>query len=172
MLQHRPWQIRNANNVHQADIFLLDRSGQGLEYNAIVAVLYVYSCVPRQETVTIDILHSLRHAEYYRGVLFLTSDRDTVGQIFLSRSHVALRYRELEIQAKTRIWHAFFKRSGMAEGRISDELVKTLAQRVKNGRQIKHACRTATLLARNQGVEIQYEHLKRALDAGDVNSYS
>lgn len=117
------------------------------------------------------ILHSLRHTEYYRGILFLTTNRhSTVDQEFLSRIHVVLRYSELDSQAKTRIWHAFFKRSGMTEGRISDDLVKTLAQRVRNGRQIKHACRVTTLLARSQGVEIQYEHLKRALDAGDINS--
>lgn len=153
-------------------MFLRDRSPQSLQYNAIVAVLYVYLCVPRQETLTIAILHSLRHTEYYRGVLFLTTNRlINIDPAFHSRIHVALRYSELDSQTQTRIWHAFFKRSGVTEGRISDELVKTLAQRVRNGRQIKHACRVATLLARSQGMEIQYEHLKRALDAGEINLF-
>lgn len=152
-------------------MFFRGRSSQSLEYNVIVAVLYVTRVF--RGSVTVDILHRSRHTEYYQGILFLTTDSlPTVDPLFLSRIHVGLRCRELDIQAKTRIWRVFFKRSGMAEGRISDDLVKTLAQRVRNGRQIKHACRVATLLARSQGVEIQYEHLKRALDAGEMNVFN
>lgn len=88
---------------------------------------------------------SLRHIEYYRGILFLTTNRiSTFDEAFLSRIHVALHYTELSTTTKIQIWYSFLKKAGVAEGRISDELVKKLAERNMNGRQIKNACRTAT----------------------------
>ena len=110
--------------------------------------------------------HSLRHVEYYRGILFLTTNRiSTFDEAFLSRIHVALHYTELSTTTKIQIWYSFLKKAGVAEGRISDELVEKLAERNVNGRQIKNACRTATSLARSRGVEMQYGHLVEALDA-------
>ena len=131
----------------QADVFLEQRSLHDLERNAMVAIF-------------------LRHVEYYRGILFLTTNRiSTFDEAFLSRIHVALHFNELTVPTKMQIWRAFIKKAGIGEGELSDELVEKLAQRDVNGRQIKNTCRTATSLAKSRGQKLQYEHLEEALNA-------
>lgn len=108
----------------------------------------------------------MRHVEYYRGILFLTTNRiTTFDEAFLSRIHVALHFNELTTPTKVQIWRAFIKKAGIGKGEISDELVEKLAQRDVNGRQIKNTCRTATSLARSRGQKLGYEHLEEALNA-------
>ena len=63
--------------IDEADVFLEQRSLHDMERNAMVAVF-------------------LRHIEYYRGILFLTTNRiKTFDEAFLSRIHVALHFSEL-----------------------------------------------------------------------------
>jgi len=63
---------------------------------------------------------SLRHVEYYRGILFFTTNRvQAFDEAFFSRVHVALHFHEQ---------------------------VAELARRDVNGRQIKNAARTAQSL--------------------------
>ncbi len=113
-----------------------------------------------------DHLRSLRHIEYYRGILFLTTNRiTTFDEAFLSRIHVALHFNELTAPTKVQIWHSFIKKAGIADGAVSEDLIEKLAQRDVNGRQIKNACRTATSLARSRGQELGYAHLEEALSA-------
>ena len=112
----------------------------------------------------------LRHVEYYRGILFLTTNRiSTFDEAFLSRIHVALHFGELAPATRAQIWRAFLKKGGLVvggkEGQVSEERVAALAARDVNGRQIKNACRTATSLARSRDQPLQYEHLVEALDA-------
>ena len=104
--------------------------------------------------------------EYYRGILFLTTNRiTTFDEAFLSRIHVALHFNELTTSTKMQIWRAFMKKAGVGQGEISEELIEKLAQRDVNGRQIKNACRTATSLARSRGQKLGYEHLEESLSA-------
>ncbi|KAH9931588.1 uncharacterized protein B0H18DRAFT_1208895 [Fomitopsis serialis] len=61
--------------IDEADVFLEQRSMHDLSRNAMVAVF-------------------LRHVEYYRGILFLTTNRVTAfDPAFLSRIHIALHFR-------------------------------------------------------------------------------
>ena len=108
----------------------------------------------------------MRHVEYYRGILFLTTNRiTTFDEAFLSRIHVALHFSELTTQTKMQIWRAFVKKAGVGQGELPDELIEKLAQRDVNGRQIKNACRTATSLARSRGQKLGYDHLEESLNA-------
>lgn len=108
----------------------------------------------------------LRHIEYYRGILFLTTNRiTTFDEAFLSRIHVALHFNELTTPTKVQIWRAFIKKAGISDGDVSAEQIERLAQRDVNGRQIKNTCRTATSLARSRGQKLRYEHLEEALNA-------
>ncbi|KAI0672100.1 P-loop containing nucleoside triphosphate hydrolase protein [Trametes maxima] len=133
--------------IDEADVFLEERSLHDILRNAMVAVF-------------------LRHIEYYRGILFLTTNRiGTFDEAFLSRIHVALHFDELSTAAKVQIWRAFLKKVGAAEDDIHSVLLQKLAERDVNGRQIKNACRTATSIARSRGEKLQYEHLAEALDA-------
>ncbi|KAH9848062.1 P-loop containing nucleoside triphosphate hydrolase protein [Lenzites betulinus] len=114
--------------IDEADVFLEQRSLQDLQRNAIVAVF-------------------LRHIEYYRGILFLTTNRiTTFDEAFLSRIHVALHYTDLDVATKMQIWKAFLRKAGVADGKLSDDLVKRLAER-------------------DSGSELGYEHLVEAMDA-------
>ncbi len=135
--------------IDEADVFMEQRTMSDLQRNAMVAVF-------------------LRHVEYYRGILFLTTNRiATFDEAFLSRIHVALHFKELSVQTKARIWRSFLDKAGVHANEISDELVMKLAQREINGRQIKNACRTAASLAVSRGEKLGYEHLEKALGALD-----
>ena len=110
--------------------------------------------------------YSLRHVEYYRGILFLTTNRITAfDEAFLSRIHVALHFSELSVAAKQQVWRAFLTKAGVSETEVDDALVQKLAQREINGRQIKNACRTAQSLAVSRGESLGFVHLTETLDA-------
>ena len=128
-------------------MFLEKRSLHDMERNAMVAVF-------------------LRHAEYYRGILFLTTNRiETFDEAFLSRIHVSRHFGALSTSTKAQIWRAFLARAGIEPSEMSDARIEELAQRELNGRQIKNACRTATSLALSRGEKMRMSHLDEALDA-------
>ena len=107
---------------------------------------------------------SLRHLEYYRGILFLTTNRiKTYDPAFLSRIHVALRFRELTKEAKLKIWDAFLHKVDVFP--LTAEELEKLVDRQVNGRQIKNATRTAASLAKSRGEKLAYRHLAETLDA-------
>jgi AAA+ superfamily predicted ATPase len=119
---------------------------------------------------------SLRHLEYYRGILFLTTNRvKTFDEAFLSRIHYALHFQELSHSAKMQVWRAFIQKMGVqigaaveSEGEgVTEEQLAMLAKREINGRQIKNATRTAVSLAAGRGEKLGYSHLVETLDAMD-----
>ena len=131
----------------------------------MVAVLYV-SLFRRTSSKPKSYSHSLRHVEYYRGILFLTTNRImTFDEAFLSRIHVALHFNELSTPTKAQIWRAFLSKAGIANEEVSEDLLQKLAERDINGRQIKNACRTVTSLARSRKQKLSYVHLEEALNA-------
>ncbi|PIL28925.1 hypothetical protein GSI_08972 [Ganoderma sinense ZZ0214-1] len=134
--------------IDEADVFLEQRSLHDLERNAMVAVF-------------------LRHVEYYRGILFMTTNRiRTFDEAFLSRIHVALHFEELSVGTKVEIWRAFLRKAGLGNAEVEEEgLLARLAEREVNGRQIKNACRTATALAVSRGERMGFSHLEQALNA-------
>ncbi|KAJ7187839.1 hypothetical protein C8R46DRAFT_878031 [Mycena filopes] len=133
--------------IDEADVFLERRSLHDLERNAMVAVF-------------------LRHVEYYRGILFLTTNRvQAFDEAFLSRIHVALHFGELSAASRAQVWRAFIARAGV-QG-IDDAQIEMLAQREVNGRQIKNAVRTAHSLARGRREGVALGHFMETLDAMD-----
>lgn len=114
----------------------------------------------------------LRHLEYYRGILFITTNRvKTIDEAFRSRTHVALHFRELTDGAKSQVWTAFLEKVGITvgaeDGRISVEQLTALSERELNGRQIKNAVRTASSLALGRNQTLGYKHFVETLDAMD-----
>ncbi|KDR70007.1 hypothetical protein GALMADRAFT_145052 [Galerina marginata CBS 339.88] len=135
--------------IDEADVFLEQRSLHDLQRNAMVAVF-------------------LRHVEYYRGILFLTTNRvKAFDEAFLSRIHVALHFSELSEESKEQVWTAFIGKMGDAAKGVTKEEIKELARRDINGRQIKNAARTAHSLALAKGEDVCFEHLRITLDALD-----
>lgn len=112
-------------------------------------------------------MDSLRHVEYYRGILFLTTNRvKAFDEAFLSRIHVALHFRELPVESRRQVWAAFIAKVG-ATNVISAQEVEQLAKRDINGRQIKNAARTAQSLALGRGERLSFHHFMSTLDAMD-----
>ena len=110
----------------------------------------------------------MRHVEYYRGILFLTTNRvKAFDEAFLSRIHVALHFSELSEESKEQVWAAFLSKMGDAAKGVTKEQIKQLAKRDINGRQIKNAARTAHSLAIAKGEDVTFEHLRVTLDALD-----
>ena len=108
---------------------------------------------------------SLRHLEYYRGILFLTTNRvKIIDDAFRSRTHVALYFNDLDAPAKTQVWNAFLAKVGVT---LAPEEVRKLAVRDINGRQIKNAVRTATSLAHGRKETLALTHFLETLDAMD-----
>lgn len=110
---------------------------------------------------------SLRHVEYYRGILFLTTNRiKTFDEAFLSRIHVALHFQELSKEARMQVWQAFLQKVDVEIGgaQLTNEQLDKLGERSINGRQIKNATRTANSLAVSRKEALGYVHLVETLD--------
>ncbi|KLO07070.1 P-loop containing nucleoside triphosphate hydrolase protein [Schizopora paradoxa] len=148
--------------IDEADVFLEERSLHDLNRNAMVAVF-------------------LRQLEYFRGILFLTTNRvRTFDRAFQSRIHVSLKYRDLTSDAKRQIWTAFLKKavasssdieaSGSEASKtltsigVSDEELHELGEKSVNGRQIKNVVLTAGALALARKQTLGFGHLIEVLD--------
>ncbi|KAK1773790.1 hypothetical protein QBC45DRAFT_426741 [Copromyces sp. CBS 386.78] len=141
--------------IDEADVFLERRATHDLKRNSLVSVF-------------------LRCIEYYRGVLFLTTNR--VGHFddaFMSRIHVIIHYKPLDEEERRQIWQQFFDkleaerefdigRHARAyvfgkdpEDSDSDaETTKTpLVSMPWNGREIRNAFQTAVALAEYRHTE-------------------
>ncbi|KAF7555179.1 hypothetical protein G7Z17_g2379 [Cylindrodendrum hubeiense] len=123
--------------IDEADVFLEKRQVTDLKRNSLVSVF-------------------LRCIEYYRGVLFLTTNR--VGHFddaFMSRIHVVIYYDKLGIDDRRKIWEQFFDKlsderedfviTGRAKSYVLED--DTICQIEWNGREIRNAFQTAVSLA-------------------------
>ncbi|KAI0634500.1 P-loop containing nucleoside triphosphate hydrolase protein [Trametes polyzona] len=134
--------------IDEADVFLEERTLAHLERNAMVAVF-------------------LRQLEYFRGILFLTTNRVRVfDEAFQSRIHVSLRYQDLSPDAKRHIWLAFLKKvnGDLPYGGLTKEQLRSLGEKKVNGRQIKNIVKTAGALAVGRKEVLSFVHLEQVLD--------
>ncbi|KAI1390881.1 P-loop containing nucleoside triphosphate hydrolase protein [Hypoxylon trugodes] len=130
--------------IDEADVFLERRSLHDLQRNAMVTVF-------------------LRVLEYYRGILFLTTNRvATFDDAFTSRIHVPLRYTNLSEESRRIIWRNFCNRvPGGVD--LNDKELALLAKPQLNGRQIKNIVKAAESLAAFEG---------RKLDVAQLQSFT
>jgi SpoVK/Ycf46/Vps4 family AAA+-type ATPase len=76
----------------EADIYMEQRQVQDIERNHLVAGF-------------------LRALEYYKGILFLTTNRaGTFDEAFISRIHVQIHYPEFEDEERDRLWDTLFQK--------------------------------------------------------------
>jgi hypothetical protein len=149
-LEHNLGQIMNLTAkwdalilLDEADSFLETRSADSsLERNAMVSVM-------------------LKLVEYFTGILFLTSNRiDSLDPAFQTRITLALRYEDLDSQARTKVWESLLTASGFHES-ISNGTIypMKLAETNLNGREIKNALRLAMALSTDQKQPLSQEIL-------------
>ena len=114
-----------------------------------------------------DIPSSLRHIEYYCGILLLTTNRlSAFDEAFLSRVHVAIHFPEFSEQSRQQVWAAFINKLGTnCSEDMNESQIWELAKRHTNGRQIRNAVRTAQSLAAAGGQKVEFAHFVESLDA-------
>lgn len=133
--------------LDEADVFLEARSLREIHRNAMVGVL--------------------RLLEYHQQIMFLTTNRvTTVDEAFKSRISVAIRYKDLDKEARKAIWENFLGLIGvnMTENVpekemgpcITMEQLDNLASKDLNGREIKNTTRTAQTLAASLNQPLSY----------------
>lgn len=135
--------------LDEADVYLERRRSKDISRNGLVSVF-------------------LRALEYYRGVLFLTTNRvQSFDGAFLSRIHVALHYKTLRDEDRERIWTQNFDRlqrdsNGLVHTSVAARDFVWTSREVRrlkwNGREIRNAMQTALALAE---AEAQEEHTER-----------
>ncbi|KKY15305.1 putative aaa family [Diplodia seriata] len=138
--------------LDEADVFLEKRRSTGgstdnLERNGIVAIF-------------------LRLLEYFRGVLFMTTNRvRAMDPAFQSRIHLNMAYPDLDVSARRAIWESMI---AMVDARgeetaIGGDELDGLARCDLNGREIKNLVKSALLLATYEGVPLGVGHVETVL---------
>jgi hypothetical protein len=166
--------------IDEADIFLEQRHTRDLARNGLVSGMPSrHNHIPSS---TNSYAAFLRRAEYFKGLLFLTTNR--VGHIddaFISRIQMSIRYTSLSPNQQAQLWEKFFdklrgdqsefaiqkraKRHGTKIKVSEDDKEEVIAAFRKgkypsmNGRDIRNALQTAITLA-------EYDSSKPGTDAG------
>ncbi|KAI1407577.1 P-loop containing nucleoside triphosphate hydrolase protein [Hypoxylon sp. FL1857] len=130
--------------LDEADVYLEARRAKDIARNGLVSIF-------------------LRALEYYRGVLFLTTNRvQTFDSAFTSRIHVALHYKALTDADREKIWLNSFERLERDSGGKVHVGVATREYAYEsrdvqslcwNGREIRNALQTAVALAETEALE-------------------
>jgi hypothetical protein len=130
--------------LDEADVYLEERRTKDLHRNGLVSIF-------------------LRALEYYKGVLFLTTNRVAAfDSAFTSRIHVALHYKKLSDEDRMRVWMNNFERlerdsagkcfvpQSARQYAYESEEIKDLRW---NGREIRNGLQTAVALAETEALE-------------------
>lgn len=107
----------------------------------------------------------VRVIEYYRGVLFMTTNRaEAIDRAFQSRIHLTLHYPELGASTREQIWKRFLAQAE-PNLQIEDDKLQVLASLPMNGREVRNAVKTAKLLAVQEEKTLGMEQIAVVLRA-------
>jgi SpoVK/Ycf46/Vps4 family AAA+-type ATPase len=109
----------------------------------------------------------LRQLEYYRGLMFLTTNRlNAIDPAFKSRIDLILPYYDLDEPSRQRVWKNFINLLGHEAADLSGDDIRELAKSHMNGREIKNTIKTALILAAHgKPVEpLRLKHLNTVLN--------
>ncbi|KAG0566024.1 hypothetical protein KC19_7G032400 [Ceratodon purpureus] len=136
--------------LDEADVYLERRSSKDLTRNAITGVF-------------------LRQLEYYRGVLFLTTNRDdSFDEAICSRITQFLYYGRLDEHQRGTIWTNLFSRGGLKKY-TTDDLAE-LSKPEFNGREIRKIVKIAQTMANIKKEKLKVQHVREALTVYDESS--
>jgi hypothetical protein len=97
----------------------------------------------------------LRLLEYYKGALFLTTNRvTTFDDAFCSRISMFLRHHRLTDSQRAKIWETLLSRVG-----LTDVNLEMFATHELNGREIRNTIRTAHTWATSCNQSLTTEHV-------------
>lgn len=129
--------------IDEADVFIHER-GDDMVQNAVVGVF-------------------LRVLEYYQGVLFLTTNRDTiVDDAVVSRCTAQVRFPIPSSGDQARIWRILADLSGVV---ISDAEVRAFAKKFEglSGRDVKRVLKLANMIAKQRKEKVTAKLLEYVL---------
>ncbi|KAF3481902.1 uncharacterized protein GIQ15_04661 [Arthroderma uncinatum] len=130
--------------LDECDMFLEARSTADIRRNRLVSIF-------------------LRQLEYYKGVMFLTSNRiSDFDPAFESRIHLTIHYPALDIPSRLHVWKTFVQ-MGEVESLLNDKDLETLAKIELNGREIKNIIKTARLLSKQEKAPLAMQHVEMVL---------
>ncbi|OTA99037.1 hypothetical protein M426DRAFT_325499 [Hypoxylon sp. CI-4A] len=149
--------------LDEADVFLQDRDYENLTRNALVSIF-------------------LRTLEYFKGIMFLTSNRvGAFDQAFQSRIHITLGIPEFSESVRKQVWAIFIKDLGRrrhdgSAPLLTEDECKALGQEVLthwsreplNGRQIRNCVRSALALAQNKKERLSAKHFNTVIKFGNT----
>ncbi|TLD11882.1 hypothetical protein PspLS_11309 [Pyricularia sp. CBS 133598] len=155
--------------IDEADVFMERRSTQDLVRNSLVAGF-------------------LRALEFYRGILFLTTNRvGSFDDAFISRIHVQLRYPPFKDEERQKVWQTFISKLDRDRGDTmrlnlnAREYIegKEIRDLQWNGREIRNAFQTAVALAEFESeldadgkIVVKHDHLRSVVELSrDFKSY-
>lgn len=105
----------------------------------------------------------LKKLEYYKGVMFLTTNRiSDFDAAFESRIHLTIHYPTLDTASRLQIWETYVRMDKL-DLSLSDNDLESLAKNEINGREIKNIVKTSRLLAKQQKVPLAMEHVQMVL---------
>ncbi|GAW23561.1 hypothetical protein ANO14919_131280 [Xylariales sp. No.14919] len=131
--------------IDEADVFLEARKTDSLERNELVSVF-------------------LRLLEYYKGILFLTTNRvATIDTAFESRIDLIIPYDDFDEAARRQVWVSFANSLVGGAHQLCEADFKELSEQKLNGREIKSTVKTGLMLAKSEGKTLQMEHLRIVL---------
>ncbi|KAI6306758.1 hypothetical protein MCOR34_007871 [Pyricularia oryzae] len=151
--------------IDEADVFMERRSTQDLVRNSF-----------------------LRALEFYRGILFLTTNRvGSFDDAFISRIHVQLRYPPFKDEERQKVWRTFISKLQRDRGDTmrlnlnAQEYIegKEIRDLEWNGREIRNAFQTAVALAEFESeldadgrIVVKHDHLRSVVELSrDFKSY-
>ncbi|KAI0886592.1 uncharacterized protein GGS22DRAFT_198988 [Annulohypoxylon maeteangense] len=149
--------------LDEADVFLQDRDYENLTRNALVSIF-------------------LRTLEYFKGIMFLTSNRvGAFDQAFQSRIHITLGIPEFSESVRKQVWAIFIKDLGRkridgsppllteeeCKG-LGQEVLKSWSRESLNGRQIRNCVRSALALAQNKQERLCAKHFNTVIRLGNT----
>ena len=129
--------------LDEADVYLERRSSKDLTRNAMTGVF-------------------LRCLEYYRGVLFLTTNRDyAFDEAICSRITMFLCYEKHTEHQRNTIWTTMLHRVGLKD--FTNEDLTQFSKPEFNGREIRKIVKTAQTLAKSTKERLKAQHISKAL---------
>ncbi len=135
--------------IDEADVYVHER-GNDLIQNAVVGVF-------------------LRVLEYYRGILFMTSNRDTImDDAIMSRATAHIKYNIPTTSDAKKIWRML---SEQFKIKINEEEVGRCVNEfsVASGRDIKSLLKLAKLMANRKKVPVDFKLIKYVSKFIDIN---
>lgn len=134
--------------IDEADVYVRTRQDD-IQQNAIVGVF-------------------LRVLEYYRGILFLTSNRATViDDAILSRATVHIKYDKPDKEKLERMWSILGTQFG---AKLDDKMIKDLIRTFPNivGRDVKNLLKLVIRLTRRSKAKITLDMFKKMAVHKDI----